>query len=252
MSGDIEGHWRRAWLKAPGVADHDTCVHWLQVGDLFADIRIPAERPDVRGAQALSDLPDAALAQLLKAEGFAGHTVVKNDVCTWNRELNWHGRPGDADIGRLTFDGSSDRLIEDGMHADYTELWHRADDFPVHAGRLYAKDGMALLVTVGNRFVFASGPLNLPAADEAEEELASGTRGPCLAQRFSNGYIFGHWMGEKGVADLATNPIWERRPVLTLSEAGVTLQATDFFGEFFETEFSTEVAQAPELRAVSA
>ena len=35
---DVQGHWRRDWLKAPGFSDTTTHVHWMQCGTLFADM----------------------------------------------------------------------------------------------------------------------------------------------------------------------------------------------------------------------
>ncbi|MDF1728619.1 MAG: hypothetical protein P1U53_12810, partial [Sulfitobacter sp.] len=102
--GDLQGHWRRDWIKAPGFEDHTTRVHWLQAGALFADLRIPLERPDISGHAALADLSSAALRRLMQAEGFAGHITVDKSKCTWHREINWHGVPGQADVGLMSFD----------------------------------------------------------------------------------------------------------------------------------------------------
>ena len=40
-SSDVQAHWRRLWIRAPGFEDADTRVHWMQCGALYADIRVP-------------------------------------------------------------------------------------------------------------------------------------------------------------------------------------------------------------------
>ena len=80
----------------------------------------------------MADLSDSALAALAEAEGFAGEITVSDGVCTWDRRLNWHGRPEGIDAGRVEFDASGD-LLETGVHADYSESWHRLDDTPDEA-----------------------------------------------------------------------------------------------------------------------
>ena len=119
---DIQGHWVRQWIKAPGFEDHTTRVHWKQVGLNYADLRIPRARPDLTGAAALSDLPAAALLDLAQAEGFAGQVTLSGDHCTWHREINWHGPSEAQDVGAIRFDDDG-QMIETGVHADYAELW---------------------------------------------------------------------------------------------------------------------------------
>ena len=77
--GDVQGHWVRTWIKAPGFEDHTTRVHWMQAGLDYADVRIPLERPDTRSAACLADLPAAVLRDLARAEGFSGHVTLEAD-----------------------------------------------------------------------------------------------------------------------------------------------------------------------------
>ncbi|MEO0828906.1 MAG: allophanate hydrolase, partial [Pseudomonadota bacterium] len=109
---DVEGHWRRDWLRAGALEDRDTRVHWIQAGALFVDIRIPDGRPALGERTRLAELDNPELLALMAAEGFAGTITLEEDRCTWHRELNWRGRPEGADVGRLYFDGGA--LIEDG------------------------------------------------------------------------------------------------------------------------------------------
>ena len=225
----LQGHWRRAWLKAPGVIDHDTSVHWMQVGTLYADIRIPAARPDTRGATALADLGDANLRSLLEAEGFAGEIVLDGDVCTWAREINWHGEPDGLDAGRLRLEAWSE-LVEEGVHANYSELWHRAGESSVFARRFFCDDTLAFLVSVGDRFVFGSGPRVPPQPSAARKALAAGERSGDVARQFDHGYVFGRWVNGVGQACLATNPLWEGQAVVALESDALCFSATDFYG----------------------
>jgi len=122
---DLQGHWRRDWLRAPGLEDRSTCVNWMQCGALYADIRIPRTRPEIRGATSLADLSCAALLKLMRAEGFAGEIALRSNVCTWARDIDWHGPNDTPDAGRLDFTGE-DGMLETGVAADYTEKWSRS------------------------------------------------------------------------------------------------------------------------------
>jgi hypothetical protein len=221
---DLQGHWHRAWLRAPGLVDHDTSVHWMQCGATYADIRIPLERPDTRGASALSDLSPAALHALRRAEGFAGDIALKDGICTWHRRISWHGTPRDTDAGHLRFDGEG-ALHETGVHADYSELWHRTGRGPRAAFALADDAGRrAYLLSVGARFVIGIGR-PLTATD------APAKRPDPVAAIFEDVYAFGHWTGTGGVADLCTNPLLEGDVVLTRNENGFVWHGQDFHGQ---------------------
>lgn len=236
---DLQGHWHRSWLKAPGYQDHDTTVHWMQCGALYADIRIPANRPVVRGATALADLSDAQLLALLRAEGFAGTIALRDDVCTWTRHINWHGKPEAEDAGQIAFDGP-DRMVETGVFGDYAELWTRTTDQPARALHLRAEMAEAYLVTIGRRFVFGVGSVEAPNSRNMLAELEAGRRSRDLCAQFSQVYAFGHWDGAAGMIDLCTNPLLEGRQILGCTADGaLTWQAVDFFGR------SREVALTP-------
>lgn len=227
---DLQGHWHRAWLKAPGISDHETSVHWMQAGTLYADIRIPARRPDVRGAGALADLSDGTLLTLLKAEGFAGSITVEGDVCTWARHINWHGQPDGVDAGHMRFE-SANRLVETGVHADYAELWNRRIDEPVHALHLTAGTRHAYLLTVGKRFVFGIGDPGVSSSAAALTALQAGQRSRALHDQFIHIYAMGRWVGNSAMADICTNPLLEGMAVLTCSVQGdLTWHSEDFLG----------------------
>ena len=117
VAGDLTGHWVRDWIRAPGLDDAETQVHWLQARDGYCDLRVPRHRPDLSRLGCLADASTADLLTLMQAEGFAGTIEVLDEVCTWDRTINWHGRPEAVEAGRLNWSGDG-RLREDGTEAE--------------------------------------------------------------------------------------------------------------------------------------
>lgn len=228
----LQGHWRRDWLTAPGVLDDTTRVHWMQAGNLYADLRIPLERPDLSGFNCLADMPAEALQQLAQAEGFAGEISLDGPLCTWHRMINWHGAPDGIDAGALAF-AADGALIETGVHADYSERWLQEAAGPACGFRLTSPGLTGFLVTVGGRFVLGLG-----------QPSDVGAMAPKGAALFSNVYAFGHWQEDAGHADLATNPLAEGRTILTRDNGFFHLQYPDFYGEIFQV--SLDVADRQE------
>ncbi|MDQ2093635.1 hypothetical protein [Rhodalgimonas zhirmunskyi] len=212
-TAQLQGHWRRVWIKAPGFEDARTRVHWMQCGAAYADLRIPADRPQIRGAHALEDLPDKTIARLMQAEGFAGSITVKDSICTWTRAINWHGPTADVDAGLMSFGPAGD-LIEEGVHGVYTELWQRETDAPFEALRVRHGALEGWLLVTENRFLLAIDRLDAPTQAEVEQMLGNGARHEALEARFTGAYVLGHWAGGKGIAQVATNPFLENRPLL--------------------------------------
>ncbi|MEO0766290.1 MAG: hypothetical protein AAFY75_09735 [Pseudomonadota bacterium] len=210
---DLQGHWRRDWIKAPGFEDHSTAVHWLQAGDLYADIRIPAERPDLCAYSCLADVPQDMFAPLLNSEGFAGTIEVSNNRCIWRREINWQGVPEMDDIGLMSF--TEQGLIEDGVLADYRELWQAEPTAPLRGHRIAFGEMSGILVENDAEFLVGLGRPPAPA---------SGRRA-----QFASTYVLGHWDGADGVATLSTNPFCEGQIVLR-RDAGFTWHAPSFDG----------------------
>lgn len=211
---DLQGHWARDWIKAPGFEDHTTRVHWMQAGDLYADLRIPLDRPDLTGHACLADLTPGELAMLQQAEGFAGSITVADSTCTWQRDINWHGLPQAVDAGLMWFDDAGD-LIEDGVEADYRELWKSVPVAPLRGHRISVADFSGVLVENDDVFLFGLGPKPVSKAS-----------GPA---QFTSVYCIGHWDGSLGIADLSTNPFCEGKPVLERDQ-GFIWYATGFDG----------------------
>jgi hypothetical protein len=89
------GVWRRTLLTTAGngVVDTATEVRWLQTPSAFGDVRIPKELISQHdaGGTPLGERDAAALAALAPQWGFAGHTVVTDDLCQWHREARARG-----------------------------------------------------------------------------------------------------------------------------------------------------------------
>lgn len=229
---ELVGHWQRNWIKAPGHEDYDTAVHWLQSPGIYADIRIPAVRPELGKARALCDLAAPSLGLLLAAEGFAGTIGVSNSVCEWDRTINWHGTPQGADIGHMAWDGAG-RLIETGVHAEYVEQWRRRTGTP--EGWLLECAGRRLYVLATQTcFIAACGTPGAAASRALVAHLATGgVDAAYLAEHFDGFYALGDWHGDAGRVTGATSPFLEGLDLLSLSDlrlGQLTTTRPDFFG----------------------
>ena len=131
---DLAGAWRRVSIAiGAGPASEPASVVWIQVGDVYADLRIPR---------------DAAGAPV----SFAGTTVWDAPTLRWIHDLDLDPAGGD-DVGALDLDG--DELVERGTSAGpdgpvpYTEVWQRLPgSHPPHLA-LRREDGLGVLVRTG-------------------------------------------------------------------------------------------------------
>ena len=170
---DIQGHWVRRSIKAPGFEDLTTRVHWMQAGRDYADVRIPLDRPNVSGAGCLADLPLDALLTIAQSEGFAGHVSLDQDTCTWHREINWHGTPDGLDIGSISFDEDG-AMIETGVLADYVEVWDQCAETETKALRFANADYRGVMVSCGEVAVVGIGQTSKTATKTAFKGLRNG------------------------------------------------------------------------------
>lgn len=228
-ASELAGHWVRHWIKAPGWQDHSTRVHWMQAGMDYADVRIPLDRPDLTGARCLADLPCADLALLAGAEGFAGHVTLEGDHCTWHREINWHGAPDAPDVGAISFDDQG-RMIEAGVHADYTELWEQHATAVPTVLRASAQRYQGVFVTCGEACVFGLGQVGLASLTPLRVALDAGRIPQDIALLFDGIHGIGHWDGAHLIPHLATNPFAQGHPVVTRSAEGVVWNKLSFDG----------------------
>jgi hypothetical protein len=228
IESSLQGHWRRDWIKAPGFEDHTTRVHWMQAGALFADLRIPLARPDVSGLSCLSHLPQQSLAPLLTSEGFAGHITVQNSQCTWHRAINWHGVPGQPDSGLMSL--AEEGLIEDGVHAEYRELWQAVPDHELSGMRVRFGAMTGVLIASDEVFLLGIGPTPQGTTERLLADLAAGNASrDALHQLFESEYVTGVWEGNAGRAQLSTNPCQEGLIVLERAD-GFKWHARSFDG----------------------
>ena len=238
----LQGHWIRGWIKAPGFEDRTTRVHWMQCGAAYADVRIPAERPDTSGIACLADLPAEALAQLAGSEGFAGTVTLEDAHCTWQRDINWHGTPEATDIGHIAFDAQG-KMIETGVHADYTELWDNENPDAKSAYALTGEGYAGTLVIIGTRCVLALDTRGRRATGSVVRQLQDATIPPETAQLFNKIYALGTFRDGVVQADLATQPKSEGGVVLTLRDGRATWHRTDFYGS--QTDVSLTIESLP-------
>jgi hypothetical protein len=214
----LQGHWVRRWIKAPGFEDETTRVHWMQVGAVYADVRIPVARPDLTGKRALSDLSADQLLLLAGAEGFAGSISLEGANCTWHREINWHGATDIADVGEIGFDALG-RMVETGVLAEYKELWEQhAGGAAGRAIRASGDEYEATLVQRSETFVLGIGRSGKASTVPLVEGLKSGVMATDIADVFDGLHAVGELTGDVAVAELATQPFVEGQPVATVHE----------------------------------
>ena len=117
------GLWRRRLLvDEDGSRDADTIVWWLQTGQLFADIRLPADRAPLAGATSFAELDAEGLTCLTRQEGFAGLLEWTDAACAWRRQIDFRPLPGPPDEGWMD-EADPGLLIERGIHRGYLEEW---------------------------------------------------------------------------------------------------------------------------------
>jgi hypothetical protein len=211
--------WRRtAFFTPAGPAGEGAKVLWLQTERLYADIRIPPDRPVRLEAEGFSHYDDEALVRLCAMQGFAGVLSVEADTCLWRRDLDLQPPGPIPDEARFALEG--DTLTEYGLHAEYTEIWERQVD---SQDPLAAFEGMeaggGLLVVAGDHFIDVRPrrePLP-PGADLAaivRADLKAGRRDRAvdrLDMRISYGRVAG--AGSAFTVVLSTHPWLEGRPL---------------------------------------
>lgn len=219
----FQGLWRRRLLRAGGEVDTRTTVYWLQTARLYADIRIPVDRPD---CESLADASARTLQALARQQGFAGHLDVADDLLSWHRWLDFPPPAPVADVGRVHFE--DDRLIEQGVHVPYLEEWVRIEG--PHPDRLalrlvtevtpagIERQRIGVLVASGAHFMIAvARDQPLPAGVTLEDVLAA--QGLSDRQRrtvLDCGIDFGRRQENRWEVSLSTLPFHEGEPFATV------------------------------------
>lgn len=249
---DVQGVWKRSYLKAPGQHDTDTLVFWFQAGRVHVDLRLPANYQAISdssltGCLCLADLEADQLRALTLAEGFAGITGIVDNTCVWTRLINYRGCLNGEDTGVLKF--VEQGLLETGIHDDYSELWTRVDP-DVSGGAplsnnswiMTSQDGSQslMLVCVGGHFALARGrsaDLNLPQNLQARMDVAlSSDDQDSLSALLDMEFCVGRIVQGQGVIEHSTNPF--RSGTLAFTDIGSVLSGSrlqvntvDFYGK---------------------
>jgi hypothetical protein len=177
---DLAGLWRRSLIAWPdGRRDTTTEVRWLQGQRAFGDLRRPTPMADFSHAAGLSELTRQDCARLAQQQAFAGYLTFDGRHFEWTRLIDYQPPGLFPDAGSLHWEGEV--LIEQGRDVDYTEYWHRdpvTEQQP--AAALMLRDMLsgtpALLLKVGNDFVFARGrAAPLPPFASLRECVAAAT-----------------------------------------------------------------------------
>lgn len=122
------GVWRRSLLQtAAGESDTSTRVFWLQSRRFHADLRIRLDRPVWPAGLGLDGVTAEQALALARQGGFAGSTQVDDNLCYWQREIDYRPPALTPDIGVIRFE-AADTLLEDCVHRRYHERWQRLPD----------------------------------------------------------------------------------------------------------------------------
>ena len=125
--GWLRGAWRRRLLRtSDGLEDRTTDVLWMQTPRLFADIRVPADRPNLIGRRGVQDCAPPELVAAARTRGFAGWATFDGDICRWFRPIDFQPPTGQEDAGRLVLSQGS--LWEHGLQGEYSEEYFRETD----------------------------------------------------------------------------------------------------------------------------
>lgn len=151
------------WRRLPSAREADARAYWMQTYSLFAQLRIPAERPRFAPVTHLSELDSGLLLWLAHQEGFAGRSVFNGDQVQRERALSFQPPVG-PDLSRVFVSGGL--LVEQGIGRAYVDEWQTIADCATDdlvaleliedceiAGRRPARTG--LLLVVGDYFLYA-------------------------------------------------------------------------------------------------
>jgi hypothetical protein len=173
----LTGLWRRSLLlMAGGDVDTTSDVMWLQAGELYVELRLPAIAAAPPHVRCLRDLDLAAACALAQVEGFAGRLGADGPWARWERLVDLQPSAAMPDEGRLVAENG--HVVETGRHSDYVEHWHRAPGAvgPVAALLLreIATGALGVMVRVGRIFAWARGRAHpLPPGGRLADHVAA-------------------------------------------------------------------------------
>ena len=117
----VQGGWSRVLMRttATGAEDRTTDCIYLQTGSLYADIRVPVDRPALTGRRGVDDCTPQELAAMSTVSAFAGWCEFKNGVAHWIRPIDLKPPSGREDEGRMAIrDGNLWEYGLEGQHAE--------------------------------------------------------------------------------------------------------------------------------------
>lgn len=213
---------RRSITYADGAEDATTAVVWIQSHGLTGDIRIPADRPDVRHRGGLADCTREELLGLAMAEGGVAETSYADGLMRWTdwsafQPMNNWPEPGDLRrVGAC--------MVEFAPSGAYVEDWRfEPAASPLRVGlRLLGEQAeggpvrprSGGLTVAGDLAIFSlARRAPLPAAHLADQFRAS-TDLPCLTQiAFDAETSLARGAERAFQVELSTNPFLQRAPL---------------------------------------
>jgi hypothetical protein len=173
----LTGLWRRSLLlTAGGEADTTTDVTWLQAGELYVDLRLPASTRALPNVRCLRDLDRSTACALAGVEGFAGRLVADGPWARWERLVDLQPPSTTPDEGRLVVQDG--HVVETGRHVGYVEHWHRAPGASAPVAGLLLREiatgAIGVMVRVGRSFAWARGRARpLPPGGRLADHVAA-------------------------------------------------------------------------------
>lgn len=154
VPADWRGLWQRLALeRADGSGDTQSQVTWLQTATLYADLRIPGERPDFAGVVGFAELTRPQAAFLASQEGFAGALHGEGARAHWQRRIDFAPLAGPPDEGYLHRERRM--MVETGVHVPYVEHWWQADPDAALDTEIIVDAPRTVMVRAGEHFMFA-------------------------------------------------------------------------------------------------
>lgn len=157
------GVWQRLSQESKGKpSDALTQAYWIQTSTLFADLRIPPQRPDSSGKASLDDFGEKDLLMLARQQGFAGMTLAGGDLLHRRRQVDFQPSRGRDNTRLMHFEGAL--LVEENLLGTVRENWQRLNgpEDGVIALRLLEEANMegrmltrkGYLLVMGDYFIF--------------------------------------------------------------------------------------------------
>ena len=131
------GCWRRAWIEfADGTIDDTSPVVWLQTQSLMADVRVAADRSDLRRRAGLRECTDDELRAIGRSDSSSGYTEcgpvvvgphgLRTATATWHTRghgVNFQPVSAFPEPGLMTWSEDGTVMVERAPSGAYVEEW---------------------------------------------------------------------------------------------------------------------------------